>query len=401
MFTSRRARTPDFISAPIALPKIRRSKSAMDLRADRNKTGVKRLQSGVDTISSKRFKTAGPSESLPIRSQEKKALIASTLKSSSSSNVLVTQAKKIALTKSSSNGASTSKFAISKAPVSSKTTAPAKPTIQAKVAPKNIVTNRRPAPYDFKSRHALLLEKFNDLKAKHEVQKEQMSSMEEQNEAYEHKENELTNKLEAVEQELFEAKEENVKLQLEMQELQAANGHLKTKNNALASSLAATSEELNDLKVKQEQLEQTALDYERLKERTSDMERELSEASNKLVQSQDQLYSINVERMVLHNMVLDLRGNIRVFARVRPPIGNEGDKMLCGWSFIDETALEIYNNEIIPSGTSRKPSKHEFSFDQVFNPNTAQEEIFEMVAPLIQSALDGYNVCIFAYGKSF
>lgn len=48
----------------------------------------------------------------------------------------------------------------------------------------------------------------------------------------------------------------------------------------------------------------------------------------------------------------------------------------------------------------KKPIKHDFSFDQVFPPNARQTDIFELVSPLVQSALDGYNICIFAYGQT-
>ena len=39
---------------------------------------------------------------------------------------------------------------------------------------------------------------------------------------------------------------------------------------------------------------------------------------------------------------------------------------------------------------------------QVFTPETrgGQEHVFEDVKMLIQSAADGYNVCIFAYGQT-
>lgn len=63
-------------------------------------------------------------------------------------------------------------------------------------------------------------------------------------------------------------------------------------------------------------------------------------------------------------------------------------------------ALRIVSNEV-PAGARKESYQHDFKFDHVFDPNTSQEEIFEMVSPLIRSALDGDNVCIFAYGKHY
>lgn len=116
-----------------------------------------------------------------------------------------------------------------------------------------------------------------------------------------------------------------------------------------------------------------------------------------LEESKDQLFKANIERKDLHNQILDLRGNIRVFCRIRPPLENELDRSLCGWNYLDEASLEVNNFE---STDGKQKAHHKFAFDYVFHPKSRQEDVFEMVSPLIQSALDGYNICIFAYGQT-
>ncbi|XP_041366463.1 carboxy-terminal kinesin 2-like [Gigantopelta aegis] len=117
-----------------------------------------------------------------------------------------------------------------------------------------------------------------------------------------------------------------------------------------------------------------------------------------------------VERRRLHNMVQELKGNIRVFCRVRPlleneTLGNNGVIPHMNFPDVDHKYLELEKldsslNESMLSSSRRGQSKHEFQFDRVFQPEASQAEVFSEISQLVQSALDGYNVCIFAYGQT-
>ena len=44
--------------------------------------------------------------------------------------------------------------------------------------------------------------------------------------------------------------------------------------------------------------------------------------------------------------------------------------------------------------------KWRFGFDHVFSLNQGQEDVWEATEPLVQSAIDGFNVWIFTYGQT-
>ncbi|XVF57555.1 hypothetical protein PTKIN_Ptkin06aG0215200 [Pterospermum kingtungense] len=100
------------------------------------------------------------------------------------------------------------------------------------------------------------------------------------------------------------------------------------------------------------------------------------------------------ENRKLYNQVQDLKGNIRVYCRVRPFLGGEPNT-LSSVDHTDETTITV----ITPSKYGKEGRKS-FTFNRVFSPSVTQAEVFSDMQPLVRSVLDGYNVCIFAYGQT-
>jgi len=96
------------------------------------------------------------------------------------------------------------------------------------------------------------------------------------------------------------------------------------------------------------------------------------------------------ERKRMHNTIQELRGNVRVFARIRPFLPNENDNNVPFVTPSGETTLQVV----------RGRQENSFQFDRVFAPSAGQEAVFDEVSEFVQSALDGYNVCLFSYGQT-
>ncbi|KAL0692381.1 hypothetical protein Bca4012_059561 [Brassica carinata] len=100
------------------------------------------------------------------------------------------------------------------------------------------------------------------------------------------------------------------------------------------------------------------------------------------------------ERKRLYNENIELKGNIRVFCRCRPL--NQAD-LANGYASVVEFDAS-HENELQLLSTDS--SKKHFKFDHVFKPEDGQETVFAQTKPIVTSVLDGYNVCIFAYGQT-
>ncbi|CEJ62275.1 Putative Kinesin motor domain protein [Penicillium brasilianum] len=109
-------------------------------------------------------------------------------------------------------------------------------------------------------------------------------------------------------------------------------------------------------------------------------------------------------RRKLHNQVQELKGNIRVFCRVRPPLNSEPPTAIALMQYPDESEdakeINIMGPEERSSLGTVSRKNNSFAFDRVFGPSTQNNEVFDEISQLVQSALDGYNVCIFCYGQT-
>ncbi|KAJ5835393.1 hypothetical protein N7447_001419 [Penicillium robsamsonii] len=132
--------------------------------------------------------------------------------------------------------------------------------------------------------------------------------------------------------------------------------------------------------------------------------REMMDAFAETEAMKEKLRREETLRRKLHNQVQELKGNIRVFCRVRPSLRSEPASDLTLMQYPDETGdakeINILGPEEKSSLGTATRKNNTFSFDRVFNPSTQNAEVFDEISQLVQSALDGYNVCIFCYGQT-
>jgi kinesin family protein C2/C3 len=123
----------------------------------------------------------------------------------------------------------------------------------------------------------------------------------------------------------------------------------------------------------------------------SQLGKKLIELSN----AAENYHAVLTENRKLFNELQELKGNIRVFCRVRPFLPAQGAANTVV-EYVGEDGELVVTNPTRPG----KDGLRQFKFNKVYSPTASQADVFSDIRPLVRSVLDGYNVCIFAYGQT-
>jgi kinesin family protein C1 len=136
----------------------------------------------------------------------------------------------------------------------------------------------------------------------------------------------------------------------------------------------------------------------------------LEAAQGRILTLEEEARTAEMLRRKLHNTIQELKGNIRVFCRVRPLLSSEiaasasitdGDVNMDAARREEEIKAQmdfpdkLEQREIVLQGSSesamgqQRKETWNFAFDRVFEPGTTQATVFEEVSQLAQSVTDG------------
>ncbi|KHN33612.1 Kinesin-1 [Glycine soja] len=260
---------------------------------------------------------------------------------------------------------------------------------------------------------ATIVENLSNVRGHNKALQDQLASLKaSQDEAAKQKEM-LTNELKCLREELKQIRDDRDRQQLQVQTLTgevekykeytgkscAQLDTLTIKTNALEGTCSSQRDQINMLQqqliAEKEKSKMADLSASETRTVFEDQKRIIRELQERLAEKEFQVIEGEKLRKKLHNTILELKGNIRVFCRVRPLLPDDGPGTDMVVSYPTSTEALGRGIELLQSG-----QKYPFTFDKVFNHEASQQDVFTEISQLVQSALDGYKVCIFAYGQT-
>ncbi|KAI0490364.1 P-loop containing nucleoside triphosphate hydrolase protein [Xylaria cf. heliscus] len=229
------------------------------------------------------------------------------------------------------------------------------------------------------------------------------------------------NDLRRIEEELRKANNEKFELQTQIQgnnetierlrkraedaeeRLSKDKGHLGGQISLLSSTLDLKSERIQTL---EENTKKLQADCElKIQNIQLEAERQIAEETALL---RERLIKEEEKRHKLFEQVQELKGNIRVMCRIKPPSDPAKDALIPfkpQWNEIDEDKIDgltipTVREDPTEPGKMLPGKPRDFNFERVFDEKCNNGDVFDEISQLVQSVMDGKKVCIFCYGQT-
>ncbi|ORZ11206.1 P-loop containing nucleoside triphosphate hydrolase protein [Absidia repens] len=201
------------------------------------------------------------------------------------------------------------------------------------------------------------------------------------------------------------------------QQLEHSNRQYEQRRAGFDAELKSIQSQTTRLFSKEEDIRQACVQLQEKEAKLMGAQKTVEDLTLQLEKTEARMFEIDTQlledekiRRKRHNQFQELKGNIRVFCRMRPSLPSERthEGALVQVQFeggqvtgSGSDKMEFSEQVIASTVTNKRVTKtYPFSFDKIFTPEHGQAECFEEISQLVQSALDGYNVCIFAYGQT-
>ena len=173
---------------------------------------------------------------------------------------------------------------------------------------------------------------------------------------------------------------------------------LKSELASYKSLLLSKNNDLTSLQAKSVENQQKLDNFDIVYKKNEVLMEYLKEKEMQLINSQANISNLKFElssaesyRSLLHNQIQELKGNLRIFCRIKP-IALDTFSVISITNPKDPHMLELKHPN------NAKPTA--FFFDKIFDSCYKQKAIFHEIEPFVQSCIDGDQVSILAYGQT-